>query len=226
MKKLTRLYITRHGQTEYNIEYRVQGWSDSPLTPYGREVALRLGRGLRGTEFDAVYSSSSARASDTAQIVLDNMKLNLPISIDDNLKERGFGKLEGSILGGGVWEQAREAAVAAGYPDKLDMDILSGAYEDVVPLGDTLIEKPYNVEDFTEFKTRLVSALDNICEKASDGESNVFVVTHGFAIIAIIHALTGERYGIGSIDNASVTLIENIDGVYHIRKVNDVSYLK
>jgi len=226
MKKQITLYITRHGETEYNTEHRVQGQSDSPLTAYGRAVAARLGCGLSDTKFDYVYSSSAGRALDTTRIIMENMGAEMPINIDDNLCERGFGKLEGRIISGGVWEQAREAAIKAGHAGKFDMTILSSSYEEVTPLGEPVIEKPYNVEDFGEFKARLIKALDDICEKVSDGESQVLVVTHGFAIIAMLHALTGERYGTGSIDNASVTLIENVDGVYYVRKVNDTSYSK
>jgi len=226
MKKQTTLYITRHGETEYNTEHRVQGQSDSPLTAYGRAVAARLGRGLTNTKFDFVYSSSAGRALDTTRIILDNMGVEMTINVDENLRERGFGKFEGRIISGGVWEQAREAAVKAGHAGKFDMTILSSSYEDVTPLGEPIIEKPYNVEDFGEFKARLIKALDDICEKMPNGESQVLVVTHGFAIIAMLHALTGDRYGTGPIDNASVTLIENVDGVYYIRKVNDTSYTR
>ena len=226
MKKLVRLYITRHGETEYNIEHRAQGWSDSPLTPYGREIAVRLGAGLRDVKFDAIYSSSSGRAADTARIVQDSMGSSLPIHLDDNLKERGLGKLEGRILSGGSWEQARAAAEAAGHKDKLDLDILSESYENIMPLGEPLVNPPYDLEDFDKFKTRLKKALDDICDKAKDGESNVFVVSHGLSILAMMYALTGDKYGIGFIKNASITLVEYIDGAYYIKKVNDTSYIE
>jgi len=225
MKKQVKLYITRHGQTEYNTEHRAQGWSDSPLTPYGREIAVRLGHGLRDIKFDAVYSSSSGRAVDTAHIVLESMDIDLEVNIEDNLKERGLGKLEGRILSGGSWEKATEAAEAAGYKGKLDLDVLSDSYEDVVTLDESPAEKPYNLENFDKFKERLKKALDDICKEAKDGESNIFIVSHGLSILAMMYALTGDKYGEGFIKNASITLIEYIDGVYHIKKVNDTSYI-
>ena len=225
MEKRVRLYITRHGQTEYNIEHRAQGWSDSPLTAYGREIAMRLGEGLRGIKFDAVYSSSSGRAVDTANIVLESMGVDLDVNTDDKLKERGLGKLEGRVLSGGSWEKAAEAAEAAGHKGKLDLDVLNESYEEVITLGDLPAEKPYNLEDFDKFKERLKKALDDICEKAKDGESNVFVVSHGLSVLTMMYALTGDKYGAGFIENASITLIEYIDGVYYIRSVNDTSYI-
>jgi len=226
MKKHIKLYITRHGETEYNLDHRTQGWADSPLTGYGRETVARLGVGLRDVKFDYVYSSSSKRAIDTAQIVLDNMDVDLPIIQDDKLRERGFGKLEGRILNGGAWEQAREAAEEAGYIGKLDLYVLNDRYENIAPFGEPRVEKPYDIECFNEFKVRLKKALDDICDRIEEPEANVFIVSHGLAILVMLYALTGDRYCVGSIANASVTLIENIDGVYRVEGVNDTSYIK
>jgi len=224
MKKLVRLYITRHGQTEHNVEYRAQGWSDSPLTASGREVASRLGVGLREISFDKIYSSSAKRACDTAQIVRDNMGVDLIIHTDDDLRERGLGKLEGRVLGDTAWTRAREAAERAGKSGCIDLDALDEGYQNVVPQG-SQIDRPYGLEDFDEFRARLKRGLDSICEQAADGESNVLVVSHGMAILGMISAITGEKYAQGFIENASITLIENIDGVYHIKRVNDMGYI-
>ncbi|TXK90538.1 histidine phosphatase family protein, partial [Parageobacillus sp. SY1] len=40
------LYLTRHGETRWNVEKRMQGWQDSPLTEKGRQDAMRLGKRL------------------------------------------------------------------------------------------------------------------------------------------------------------------------------------
>lgn len=50
------VYLVRHGKTMFNTSRRVQGWSDTPLTNEGIEVAEFLGRGLRETPFDAIYT--------------------------------------------------------------------------------------------------------------------------------------------------------------------------
>lgn len=50
-------YIARHGKTLFNTMDRVQGWSDTPLTEQGREVAEDLGRGLKNSKFKSAYSS-------------------------------------------------------------------------------------------------------------------------------------------------------------------------
>ena len=53
------LYFVRHGQTLFNVQDKVQGWCDSPLTNEGVEVAKRLGEALKDVHFDALYSSIS-----------------------------------------------------------------------------------------------------------------------------------------------------------------------
>ena len=86
------LYLMRHGETKYNVELRVQGWSDSPLTYKGikqAEVAREYYRN-NNIMFDHVYSSSLKRACVTAEIVCD-----MKYEIRDDLKEWHFGLAEG-----------------------------------------------------------------------------------------------------------------------------------
>lgn len=70
------LYLMRHGETLFNVEKRIQGWCDSPLTERGREQARAAGRYLRerGVTFDHLYCSTSERASDTLELVLEGMR--------------------------------------------------------------------------------------------------------------------------------------------------------
>ena len=71
MEKKT-LYIMRHGQTLFNLQHKIQGWCDSPLTPLGirqAEAAKEYVDGIHET-FDHAYSSTSERACDTLEIVL------------------------------------------------------------------------------------------------------------------------------------------------------------
>jgi broad specificity phosphatase PhoE len=56
---MTRLYITRHGETLWNTEKRMQGHNDSELTETGRNQACLISKALVDIEFDAIYSSSN-----------------------------------------------------------------------------------------------------------------------------------------------------------------------
>jgi len=91
------IYLTRHGETEWNLENRLQGWQDSPLTAKGRSHAEKLGRRLQDIPFQAVYSSPSERAYQTAQLICDGW--STPIETDDRLKEIHMGEWEGQTRG-------------------------------------------------------------------------------------------------------------------------------
>ena len=46
-----KLYIARHGKTMFNTIGRAQGWSDSPLTPFGEEGIRELGGGSESSRY-------------------------------------------------------------------------------------------------------------------------------------------------------------------------------
>jgi len=218
MDKIVRLYIVRHGQTEFNIDTRAQGWCDSPLTQSGREIAARLGKGLEGIDFACAWSSALGRAKDTAAIILENAGKDIGLHLDENLKERGLGSLEGQIIGKGPWIGAEEKALRDGFENRLDINELDRLYE--------IMDGAEGVEPLDIFTERLGGSLLNICEKADEGESNILVVSHGMAILGMIYALTRDKYVPKFILNASVTLIEYKNGIFEIKKVNDISYIE
>lgn len=65
-----RVYVIRHGQSEYNVAKRWSGWADIHLTERGRADAAGAGRLLEGIRFDKIYASDLSRAQETAQIAL------------------------------------------------------------------------------------------------------------------------------------------------------------
>ncbi|MGT2950727.1 histidine phosphatase family protein [Streptococcus cuniculi] len=82
----------RHGETLFNTQNRVQGWSDSPLTEKGIAQAQAVADYFadKGIDFEAVYSSTQERATDTAKIVAktDN------VTQLKGIKEMNFGRFE------------------------------------------------------------------------------------------------------------------------------------
>src|ERR1700722_88018 len=63
------LLIARHAETHWNVEHRIQGWSDSKLTEAGTCQAKALAERLKNKRITAIYSSDSGRAITTAQCV-------------------------------------------------------------------------------------------------------------------------------------------------------------
>ncbi|MCI9078911.1 MAG: histidine phosphatase family protein [Lachnospiraceae bacterium] len=90
------LYITRHGQTVWNVEGKVCGVTDIELTELGREQAAKLGIELslsKDINIDMVIASPLKRAHDTAKIISD--AISVPLRTDQRIKEQNFGKYEG-----------------------------------------------------------------------------------------------------------------------------------
>lgn len=90
----TVLGLLRHGQTDWNIDFRLQGVTDIPLNETGlsqaQVAASMLGRG----SWDAIVSSPLSRALVTAEIVAETCAIG-PVAIEQLLLERSFGEAEG-----------------------------------------------------------------------------------------------------------------------------------
>ncbi len=91
------VYIFRHGQSEDNKNLTFSGWRDSPLTEEGRKQALILAEKLKDKKIDKLISSPQIRAIDTMKlgISLNERAKDLPIEIDERIKERSYGNLQG-----------------------------------------------------------------------------------------------------------------------------------
>jgi len=87
------LWLVRHGQTTWNSQGLISGWTDVPLTDRGEDMARALRPRLSRESFDEVWSSDLQRAKRTAELALR------PSRPDERLRELYFGDLEGV-----VWE--------------------------------------------------------------------------------------------------------------------------
>ena len=106
------IYLLRHGETIWNVERRLQGQRDSPLTLRGiaqaRAVAALLGKLIKDPSDFTVVSSPLARTWQTAAIVCEGLGLApAAIRFDDRLKEHDFGAWEGLL-----WQEVEQA-----FPD-------------------------------------------------------------------------------------------------------------
>lgn len=86
------LYLMRHGETLFNVQHKIQGWCDSPLTQNGINQAKKAGEYFKShhIHFDHAYTSTSERCSDTLELMT-----SMPYQRLKGLKENFYGELEG-----------------------------------------------------------------------------------------------------------------------------------
>jgi probable phosphoglycerate mutase len=92
----TRICFVRHGETDWNIEQRIQGHIDLALNALGEAQAAALGRHFSQGHAAALYSSDLLRARQTAQPIAEALRLTM--RLDPALRERHFGRCEGLTL--------------------------------------------------------------------------------------------------------------------------------
>ena len=90
-----RFFLLRHGQTLFNLQEKVQGHNDSPLTKLGQYQARCAGYGARNISFDYAYSGDTKRQLDTARIFLSENHHPVEVISDPHFREMGYGTYEG-----------------------------------------------------------------------------------------------------------------------------------
>lgn len=184
------LVMWRHGQTDYNKQLRVQGQVDIALNPTGREQAEAAAAVLATMPITRIVASPLGRAVDTAQALAS--RLELPVDLDERLKERAFG----------AWEGLTAEEIKAGWPDDFT------TWRD---FGDPDPEKT-GVELRKDVGLRVAAAYRDHAAQAKDGETILFV-SHGSATTQGISALLGiepgDWYGLHGMDNCHWAVIQS-----------------
>lgn len=93
---MTKIYLVRHGVTDYNVELKLQGSSDIPLNADGVKQAEYARAYFKDIHIDRFLSSPLSRAYTTGKMINENHKL--PIKCLDDLMEQSFGPFEGSHI--------------------------------------------------------------------------------------------------------------------------------
>ncbi|MBA1434028.1 histidine phosphatase family protein [Bombilactobacillus bombi] len=202
------IYMLRHGQTWFNRYNKMQGWSDSPLTPEGEAVARQAAQKLKDVPFAAAFSSDARRAIDTCQIITDaNINKNKlhPTKLL-NFREEFYGYFEG-MFSTEAWYMTLKPHGLKSFQEaaeKVGLDKVKDYMKEADPF--------HNAENAAEYWQRLNTGfeyLDNIAHE----NDKILLVSHGTTIQSV-----AMKYGDGSFKvhegpaNSSLTTVMRKDG--------------
>lgn len=204
---MKRIYLTRHGQTEWNVQKRFQGHRDSNLTEMGVRQAQWLRDYMKNKPIDRVYSSPLQRAYTTAQIVTEGM--DIEIERRDGLKEMNFG----------VWEGMSESDIKESSAEQLH-NFWNRPH----------MFEPVGGESYEEASKRITEEFEDIV-KSSSG-SNLLMVVHGVVLkLILLHAENGcmeDLWQPPFVHPASLSILEydETQDLYRVIKKSDISHYK
>lgn len=167
-----KLYVIRHGETDMG-KNRVIATVEEPLNKRGKEQAINVGKELNTLKIDLIYCSPIERAKHTLELL--NLKKEIPVIIEDRIKERDVG----------IYEKANF--------DDLDWEIFWGYNSD---------EKYSGLESMKSVYKRVSSFLDELKEEHKD--KNILLVAHGGVARAIYWYFNGLDNSLFTCENCKI----------------------
>lgn len=196
-KNYCTIYLTRHGETEWNVKKLIQGQKDIPLNEKGRNQAKKLSEKLKRVKFDAIYSSDLKRATETAKIIVGKRKLRIIES--KALRERYFGKYQGVSF----------------EKNKKTLEFINALK--------TSEKNEKEIESEQKMVKRFVNYIREVSVRNLD--KTILIVTHAGPIRLFLMDLnfkTYENLSEGDINNLSFVQIISDDVSFKIMKTNGV----
>jgi broad specificity phosphatase PhoE len=184
-----KVYLVRHGVTEWNRSHRYQGQIDVPLTTDGERQAQAAGQALAGCSIVQGFASDLARAADTARII--SRESGIPFEFDSAIREVSLGELEGQ-----------------------HRDIAHGAINRYAEDSDApdIHARPKGGESLHDVSVRCRRFVDSVVERfAGLDDGDLCIVAHGGSLrmlMATIFELPISTSKMFHFDNCSITTIE------------------
>lgn len=201
-----KLYMVRHGETDWNKVRKMQGQVDIPLNEFGRHLAVETGKGLKGIPFDLCISSPLSRAKETGELILSGREV--PVYTDERIIEMAFGEWEGRCCSKEGWNLPEEFHRFFDAPDQY--------------------QAPKGGEDFFMLKKRTGQFLEELYQRKDLEDKTILITTHGAALCGMLNNIKNqpisEFWGEGVHKNCAVTEIEVKDGKPEILSENQVYY--
>ncbi|MTI48150.1 histidine phosphatase family protein [Sporosalibacterium faouarense] len=201
---MKKLYIVRHGETEWNKKGKTQGMLDSSLTDLGIIQANRLANRLSEEKINHIYTSDLSRAHDTANII--SKKLGLKLNVAKELREMNFG----------CWQGLTKKERKANYPK-----------EHIVWHSEPHKASIEGAETLLQVKERTLDLINRL--KIEHRDENVLLVSHGSAIKTLILGILGidlSHYKKIAQSNTALNIIEFREHSSVITLLNDTNHLR
>ena len=190
-----RLYIIRHGETEWNVKRRFQGRSDIPLNEEGRRRARITAEALEDVPFSRIYTSPLKRAYETAMIIKGVR--DIPVMTEPRIIEISFGEYEGLCCG------------------KKDYNIPDPEFMNFFDRPEAY-KPPRGAEGIEELKARTADFLAEIVHNKDMEGDTILVSTHGAALRGLLsninHVALRDFWKGGVHKNCAVTIVDVKDG--------------
>lgn len=190
-----RLYIIRHGETQWNVLKRFQGHSDIPLNDEGRRLARITAEALSDVPFSRIYTSPLKRALETAEIIKGGR--DIPIIEDRRIIEISFGEYEGLCCDKENYN----------IPDPEFMKFFDKPQEYKPPKGAETIEA---------LRERTADFFEELVHNKDMEKETILISTHGAAlrgILSHINNLGIEDFWRGGVHkNCAVTIVDAENG--------------
>ena len=221
------LYIVRHGKTVSNLEAKVHGWTDSPLSELGISQAKKVGEGLKDIVFNTAYSSDIKRAADTAEFVLSSNKNEKPeLQEVFGLREWNYGGYEG-IDEVDMWIPLFEEKNMKFKLDRSNWEEFTALTTDR-EIADSIArnDPAKTAENYDDILKRAKKGVDFLIkDTAEKGGGNALVVSHGNIIPTILHLYIPDEYNGETVPNCSLTILKIENGKFSLEKVGDTSFI-
>ncbi len=191
-----RIYLVRHGQTDWNKAHKIQGRHNISLNDCGREMAEKASEKLRDVVFDGAFCSPLIRAQETAQIILGDQKGIL--KPEDRLAEIAFGVEEG-----------REREKIEANPADPVHNFFSDPAHYLPPEG---------AETFEAVYCRTGAFMEDLKKREHDFDA-VLLVAHAVVNRTILNPIAGIALGDFwkiKLPNCAIAVLELKDGEYRI----------
>lgn len=199
-----KLYLTRHGQTDWNTAGRYQGQSDTPLNETGLHQAEQIAKRLSKETIHAIYSSDLSRAANTAQSIADFHALE--IKKDSRWRELSFGD----------WEGMTYQKMSASSPELFE-----------AWMKDPLTISTPNGETLAQLAKRVKAAFNEI--KREHKDQTVLVVAHSGSLQSLLSVTLGvdlNRYWQFRISQASLSEMNVYEDSVVLNLLNDISHFQ